>query len=46
MTLKITYPKCAVETIGNEARGRINRGGADRKSFSIKSKSVANELSS
>lgn len=40
-----TYPKWADEMIGNEARGRINRGGVDLKSLSIKSKSVANELS-
>lgn len=40
-----TYPKCADDKIGNDARGWINLGGVDLRSFSIKSKSVANELS-
>lgn len=39
-----TYPKCADDKIGNDARGWINLGGVDLRSFSIKSKSVANEL--
>lgn len=35
---------CVVGSIGNDARGWINLGGVDLKSFNIKSKSVAREF--
>lgn len=43
---KKTHPKlCVVDGDTSVVRGCIKRGGADRRSFSIKSKSVAKELS-
>lgn len=39
-----THPKC--DTMEIDVRGWINRGGVDLRSFNIKSKSVAKELSS
>lgn len=33
------------DTMGNDERGGINLDGVDRRSFSIKSRSVASELS-
>lgn len=39
-----THPKC--DTMEIDVRGWMNRGGVDLRSFSIKSKSVAKELSS
>lgn len=40
----LTYPKCVDDTIGNDALGWMNLGGVDLKSFSIKSRSDANEF--